>query len=498
MQFGVLNVAVILVYLAGMLGIGLYFARRQRTAEEYFLAGRSMPWLPVAMSMYASLTSATTYLALPGKAYSENISLVVVCLVSPALAPVLIFVFYPFYRRFRVTTSYEYIEMRFGRAARVTIAGLFLLARLGWLGLVIYAPALALSVVTGIPLAASILVMGALATAYTALGGLAAVLWTDVVQFVVLVGGAVWLAVSLLQNVDGGAAAIFAAAGEAGRLQVLSWRPRLTEMTGLVVFFSFFCQMMNDYGTDQVTVQRLLAVKEDRGVWKAILFNAGSDFVIIALLLFLGLGIFAFDHQGSFAYPDTFAPDQVIPYYIIHALPDGVAGLVIAAIFAAAMSSMDSGIHSMSTVIENDLLLAFRRDGPMPEARKVLIARAATVLLGALSTAMAFFVARIGGIIESFATFMSLFSAPILALFLLGILTRRGNFPGWLGGAAVAIAITAFLQRSTPLNWTYYFPVSFLLAFGIGYLLSRLWPAAPAPAHLTLAFSRNPGAGAPG
>ena len=267
MHFGLLNILVLVVYLAGMVGVGLYFARRQRTAEDYFLAGRNMPWLPVAMSMYASVTSAMTYLALPGKAYSENIALIVVCLVSPAVAPVLIFLFYPYYRRLRVTTSYEYIEHRFGPTARSTVASLFLLARLGWLGLVIYAPALALSVVTGIPMAASILGMGLLATLYTALGGLAAVLWTDVAQFLILVGGAVWLAVSLVLNVDGGLAAIFQAAGEAGRLQVVHLRPSLTEMTGLVVFLSFFLKMTNEYGTDQVTVQRLMAVRSDRGVW---------------------------------------------------------------------------------------------------------------------------------------------------------------------------------------------------------------------------------------
>ena len=152
MTFSPLNLVILAVYLTAMVLIGLRFAGRQKTGEDYFLAGRKMPWLPVAMSMFASLTSATTYLALPGKAYGENISLVVVCFVSPLLAPFLIFVFYPFYRRLRVTTSYEYLGARFGRRARVAASALFLLARLGWLGAVIYAPALALSTVSGLSL----------------------------------------------------------------------------------------------------------------------------------------------------------------------------------------------------------------------------------------------------------------------------------------------------------------------------------------------------------
>ena len=477
-MFGLVNTVVLALYLLTMLGVGLFFSRRQRTTEDYFLAGRNMPWFPVAMSMYASLTSATTYLALPGKAYSENIALLLVCLVSPCVAPVLIFLIYPFYRRLRATTSYEYIELRFGHPARLCTSAFFLLTRLGWLGTVIYAPALALTVVTDIPLWSCILFMGAMATTYTTLGGLAAVLWTDVVQFVTLVGGAIWIGVTLHTTVNGGVDGILQVAGAAGHTHIASWTLSLTETTGMMVVLCFFLQMTNDYGTDQVTVQRLMAIKKDTGVWKAIIFNAFSDLVIISLLLFIGLGIFAYYQQNGIAVGPNISPDQIMPHYIVGALPNGVSGLLIAAIFAAAMSSIDSGIHSMATVLEHDLLGA-------PKKESLLRVRCFILGLGAIATGLAFYVAQFKDIIKAFATIVSLFSAPILALFLIGMLTKRGSFPAWVLATIPAIGVTIWLQQ-TEINWTYYFPTSFTITFLGSLLLSHALPNKPIDPILTI------------
>ena len=481
-QFGTLNYTVLALYLLAMLGVGLFFARRQASTEMFFLGGRRLPWLAVAMSMYASLTSAVTYLGLPGTAYSENIALIVVCIMSPVVAPFILVLFYPLYHRLHVTSSYEYIAKRFGPAAHYGVAGLFILARLGWLGTVVYAPALAMSVVTGIPLWSCICMMGLLATAYTALGGLAAVVWTDVVQFIILIGGAVWVAASLVQGVEGGAPAIMELARETGRLHVADWTFDLFTISGPVVALSFFFQLMQDYGTDQVTVQRLMATGSLRKTVKSVVFNAFTDFFIIGLLLFIGLGLFAFFGQGGL--PETVTGDGAMPYYIIHHLPHGISGLLITAIFAAAMSSMDSGINSIATVIITDFRLK------VPSLSPITLARIITAVLGICATALAFYVSTIGGIIKAFASFMSLFSAPVLALFLLGVLTRRGNFYGWLAGLAVSVPATGWLQHSIEAHWVYFFPFSFLAAFLTALAASRLFKTEPAPRNLTL-FSRN-------
>ncbi len=464
-HFGTLNYTILILYLAGMIGVGLFFARRQNTAELFFLGGRKLPWLAVAMSMYASLTSTVTFLGIPGTAYSENIALVIVCIMSPIVAPVILLLFYPVYHRLQVTTSYEYIEKRFGPTARYGVAGLFILARLGWLGTVIYAPSMAMSIVTGIPLWSCICMMGLLATVYTALGGLAAVVWTDVIQFVILIGGAIWVAVSLVHGIDGGTETIITLAKETGRLHIADWKIDLFAMSGPIVAVSFFFQLMQDYGTDQVTVQRLMATGSLRKTVKAITFNAFTDCFVIGLLLFIGLGLFAFFQGGEL--PNSITGDQVMPYYIIHYLPQGISGLLITAVFAAAMSSMDSGINSIATVVLNDFAKSVEN--------KVKVARILTVILGILATALAFHVSTIGGIIKAFASFMSLFSAPVLALFLLGVLTKKGNCHGWLVGLAVSVPATLWLQKGIEAHWVYYFPFSFIIAFGTALLTSRFF-----------------------
>ena len=483
-HFGTLNYLILALYLAGMLGVGVFFSRKQDSAEMFFLGGRKLPWLAVAMSMYASLTSAVTYLGLPGTAYSENIALIIVCIMSPIVAPFILLLFYPLYHRLQVTTSYEYIEKRFGPSARYGVAGLFILARLGWLGTVVYAPAMALSIVTGIPLWSCICMMGLLATAYTALGGLAAVVWTDAIQFIILIGGAIWIGISLVNGVEGGTETIMALARDTGRLHIANWKLDLFAMSGPIVALSFFFQLMQDYGTDQVTVQRLMATGSLRKTVKSVAFNACTDFFIIALLLFIGLGLFAFFQHIEL--PDSVSSDQIMPYYIIHYLPQGISGLLITAVFAAAMSSMDSGINSIATVIINDFKKPLSITPHASRFSDVTLARSLTLALGVMATALAFYISTIGGIIKAFASFMSLFSAPVLALFLLGVLTRKGNVQGWLVGVAASVPATLWLQKIIEAHWVYFFPFSFLIAFGIALLASRFFKSPLSDSTLTV------------
>jgi SSS family transporter len=490
MEFGLLNTVILIAYMLAMVVIGVFFSGKQKTTEDYFLASRSLPWLPVAMSMYASVTSASTYLVLPAKAYSENVSLLVASIVSPLVAPLLIFVIYPVYRRMRVTTSYEYIGARFGLAARQAVAVLFVLARLGWLGTVLYAPSLAMHVTTGWSLAACILTLGVVATVYTVMGGLSAVVWTDVVQFLILVVGAFWVLGTLLCTVPGGAPAIWQAAAEAGRLKVfdLHLNAGSGSISGVFLHMSIWSvslhmvlNMCHEYGTDQVTVQRLMAVREDRGVTKAILFNAATDFVLTAVLLAIGLGLWAFYRQDAAGLPALPSADGILPYYIRHNLPAGIAGLVITAILAAAMSSVDSGLNSIATVLDSDLLGVWRkRHGS--EGGEIRVARGMTVVLGAIATGIAFVMADIGGILDGLSSVMSLFSAPVLVLFLLGMLWRRTAFVAWLGALVVSLPTVWYVNNRTPVDWSWRFPLAFVLTLVLTVVLTFVLPRARRPA----------------
>ncbi|MBN1816524.1 MAG: sodium/solute symporter [Sedimentisphaerales bacterium] len=492
MEFGTANTIVLGVYLGLMLLIGLLLAGRQKTTEEYFLAGRRMPWLVVAMSMFASMTSASTFLGVPGIAYEENVAIFFGVLISPIVAPILIFLIYPYYRRLNVSTSYEYIFLRYGQGARYVVSFLFILARLFWLGVVIYAPALAVSATTGIEISVAIFLMGVLATAYTVLGGLAAVLWTDMVQFLILVGGAVWMVVNLLKNVPGGYEQIMTMAREAGRLDVFSRPWDLTRMTAAAAAFSWFFVFLHDYGTDQVTVQRLIATRDMRRTGLAIVFNSISDCAINAILLLIGLGLLAYYQINSGILPEGMTRDQIMPFYIMHTLPPGVSGLVLTAVFAAAMSSMDSGINSISAVVVNDLVKPLR-GGLGAEAGYVRLARALTVVLGALATLAAFYAARIGSIVEAWSSFLSLFAGPILALFLWGILSCRVSFYNWIFGCVISFTFTVAIQNlgwvlgrfgvetSFQVHWVWYMPFSFLICLVITFLMRLIAPGPLAP-----------------
>lgn len=478
-EFGILNTAILITYLAGMVAIGLALAGRQKTTEDYFLAGRNMPWLAVGMSMFASLTSATTYMGVPGFAYGQNIAMIFGVAMSLVAAPILARLFYPVYRKHRVTTSYEFILLRYGPWARRAVSALFVLGRLGWLGIVIYAPAKAMSVASGMPLTLAIAAMGLLAVTYTVLGGLSAVIWTDVVQFVILLGGAVWLAGTLVTHVPGGLAQIAHVAAQAGKFDVFDWTD-LGKLTVLSATIGWFFLFLNDYGTDQVTVQRLLAVRTDAGVVKAIVFNAVNDLLINALLIFIGIGMFAYFKT----FPDRLDPaletDGILPFYIMHILPRGVSGLLVTGIFAAAMSSVDSGINSLSTVIVNDWIKPLRRAG-RGHGSDVALARWLTVILGIFATLAALYASRIGNIVQMWMNVMGLFAPPVLSIFVLGILTRGAHFRGWLVGACCGIALTVFLQRACA-GWLmpiWYFPISFFVTTATGYTVSRLWPCPP-------------------
>ncbi len=457
-NFSILNYCILGVYLAAMLGVGVLFARRNETAEQYFLAGRNMPWLVVAMSMFASLTSAVTFMGVPYIAFSDNLSIFLGVMVSPLVAPVLIKLFYPVYWRYKVTTSYDYIAIRFGKNARYCVSGLFVMARVGWLGTVIFAPATALHVAVGMPLSAAMLLMGALATAYTLLGGLKAVLWTDVVQFIILIGGAIWIAVSLTQEF--GFSGIIAHGVQAGKFDIFNWDIDFTKMTATAAIVSYFLIFMQDYGTDQISVQRLVSVKSYRGLTGAIVFNSGMDVIVNAVLLFIGLGLFI-KYQSANALPEGIKEVAILPYYIVTALPNGISGLVITGIFAAAMSSMDSGLNSVSTAVINDFIEPISGK-KFADKSKIASGRTLTLILGVMATGMAFYAAGIGHIVAAWSSFMGLFSAPVLAIFVLGLLVKRAQFGHWLIGAIPAIALVLYLRSFTSTHWVYYFPVSFI------------------------------------
>ena len=410
-SFGALNYAILFVYMAAMLYMGIRLAGKQEDTEDLFLGGKKLPWLAVGMSFFASLFSAISYMGAPGVVYAENASAAVGVGLFVITVPLLVMIFYPFYRKLRVTTTYQYIGMRYGRGARVAVSVLFLLARLGWLSVVIYAPAVALSTVCGLDLSLSIALMGVIAIAYTAIGGLAAVVWTDAAQFVILTGALVWVIFSVGHNVPGGVPEILAVAKSADKMGVYDWTLNIFKLTAVSILINDFLSLMTDLGTDQVAVQRVLGVKDFKGVLRCTVFGGVSGAVINFMLIFAGLGLFAYFQ----AFPERLAAgisaDRVLPFYIIKAMPAGVSGLVITGIFAAAMSSVSAGTNSVVTVIFNDLIKPNRR-GQRDSAYDLRLSRWLTCLVGAVCIGMAFYATALGGIVKAVTGFLGMFSGP--------------------------------------------------------------------------------------
>ena len=464
LEFGFINYIVILFYLIVVILVGIFFTKKSKTLDDFFLGGRKVSWIAVGMSMFASVTSATTIIAVPALIFYQNTSFLIFGFSSICVAPIIIKIFYKKYHHSNVITSYQFIHKRYGSLAKIFTASLYVLFRLAWLGLVIYAPSIAINLATGIPLIYGIIIIGIFATLYTTVGGLSAVIYTDVIQFIVLLIGSIWILFSLLTSIDGNFLTIVNDGYLAQKFDVFNWRD-LSILSIPLVGIHFFFQLMYDYGTDQITVQRMMSTGSLKNTKKAIIFNAISDFIIISLLILIGLGLYSF-YKTNFL-PEIINGDKILPYYILTQLPIGISGLLIAAIFAAAMSSLDSGLNTLTTVLMNDLKI-FKN-------KSLLNAKKLTIGLGLISIFSAYIMVKSDDLlIENFYNFMSLFCAPILSLFLIGVLTKYACFKGWIVGLIFSLIITIYLKKCAVINVIYLFTSSFLVCTFISLLFSYL------------------------
>ena len=477
-------------YFAVVIGLALALSGKQKDTSSYFLANRNMPWVAVSLSVVASLLSALTYLGAPAVAYRENAALMLGLPAALLAAPLVICLFFPIYRRLNVTSIYEYVGARFGSRARYAASFLQILQIQGWMGIALYAPALALSTVTGLNLWSAIVVMGLVATTYTTLGGMAAVIWTDVVQFLILALGAVLITLSLSERVPRGIGQIMEMASANDKLPLLDLSFSFSELNGLAVVVCYFIIAFNQYGSSQVTVQRLLSVRTFSGMVKALILDHVLEIIIVGLLYFIGLGLFAYFSLFPERLADGIGGDRILPFYIVHALPAGLSGLIIAAIFAAAMSTVDSGIHSMSTLILVDFVEPLRKT--TLEARWSLeVARGLTIALGLVATLAGLLVSQTEGILKAISIVGGYLGAPVTALFLLGVLTRRAHFWGWLiGTCLVTIPLQFYIQNYTDTHWVFFGPVAIVSCFTVSYpfslILARFWHLEPASREHTV------------
>ncbi len=461
---------VIVVYLGGVVAAGLWFGRKEEDMEDYFLGGRQIPWVAALLSMVATEISAATFLGAPEQGYVRDLTYLQFGIGSILARFALAFLFMGLFYRLRLYTVYGYLSHRFGFPTKNACAGTFLLGRFFAGGSRLFIASLAVKVVTGMDLAWAIVLLGAISIAYTLFGGIKAVIWTDVIQALVLAGGACISILFLLDDIPLSFPEILASLREAHKFRLLdtAWRDGAGNLRLFSNAFHFlpailggFFLTMATHGTDQAMIQRLLTCKDSfRGKLSMVM----SGFLGIGVTcLFLAVGMLLFVYASNLSEGDPMLGiaseleasgrnGNFFLYYIIHSLPAGVSGIIIASVVAAAMSSIDSELNAMSATFTNDFYLPYFN--PKASNRQAMrVARLSTMVCGIFLIAVGVLIADFyrknpqTDLLSIALGVMTLFYGGLLGIFLLGVLTRtRGNNATNISGLAVSTLLIIFIS----------------------------------------------------
>jgi SSS family transporter len=464
-----LDLLIIAAYLAGITAFGLRFRKSQRSLRDYFLADRNVPWWAIALSIVAAETSTLTIISIPGLAFDTNLGFLQVVLGYLLARVIISLLFIPQYFRGEMFTAYQLIDRRFGRTLHSLTAGLFLLTRAAAEGVRVFAVSIVVAIAIGTGDLASIAIITALTMLYTFEGGLTAVIWTDVVQMVIYVGGTLVGFFTILHAVPGGWPAIRSIADAAGKFRVFDFSPSLsrtyTFWAGLIggTFLT-----MASHGTDQLMVQRLLAARNERQSKAALLGSGVAILFQFGLFLLVGVMLFVFYRTHGIQPPTS--SDRIFPTFIVEYMPHGISGLLIAAILAAAMSNLSAALNSLSSTSIVDFYL--QRNPSASDGRRVAISRAATIVWALVLFALALLSRRGGRVVEVGLSIASVAYGALLGVFLLGLLTRRANQRGAIAGMLCGLVVELYVWRGTRTPWTWYVVIGTLVTFCIGYAAS--------------------------
>src|SRR6204780_467696 len=466
-----LDFAIIALYLAGITLFGLRFRKKQRTLRDYFLAGRDIPWWAIALSIVAAETSTLTIISIPGLAYDTNLTFLQVVMGYVIGRVIISLLLLPQYFRGELYTAYQLIERRFGPELRTVTAGLFLLTRAAAEGVRVYAVSIVVAIALGTGEVSSIAIITILTLIYTFEGGLAAVIWTDVVQTAIYVGGTLVGLWTLLPLVPGGWSAIHAAAAAAGKLQVFDFTPSLwipyTFWAGVIGGTAFTTA---SHGTDQLFVQRLLAARGQKQAALALISSGIAILFQFALFLMVGVMLWAYYRVPSATFGK---PDRIYPTFIVKQMPHGISGLLIAAILAAAMSNLSAALNSLSSSAILDFYVRFRPQSD--ERNRMHLSRLATFFFAIVLFCLAVLsLHKAGRVVEVGLQIASVAYGALLGVFLLGVLTRKANQRGATVGMLLGFSTELYLWCCTRVPWTWWVVIGAMVTFGIGYAASAL------------------------
>ena len=495
--------------------MGFYFAHRQKDSSTYFTGSGRVPAWAVGISIFATLISSVTFLAYPGAAYSSNWVLLVQGLMVPIVLLTLIGVIVPLYRSIIKLSTYEYFERRFGAGARYYSSVAFVLTHFTKMGSVFYLVSMALAAFMNLNIYLVVAVLALAIIILTLLGGMEAIIWMDVVQGFLLIGGGLLCITFLLFGVGTpyGPSEIVGTAWAAGKIDVGPYDWNFVETTFWVMVFNGIFYALQKYGTDQTIVQRYLTAKNDHEAKKAAFIGVFLSVPVWTMFMLVGSLLWAYyqlSPDPAVIDPDTGAQllkaDAVFPHFISTQLPLGIRGLIIAAIAAAAISSLDSDLNCISAIAVQDYLVKLRPS--MSDRQKLNAGRWAVIIasLGVIAIAVAYVQTHGGSVLETIFAFYAIFSAGIVGIFLLGLFSRRANKKGLYVGLIACILFTAYATLTSPMkmpdgskhalidlgSWNFTHSkymlgvYSHLIVLVVGYLASFLFPSDKADEKLTI------------
>lgn len=467
-------------YVAVMIAIGAWANRLQTDTEAYFVGNRNMRWWAAGLSIIATSFSAASILGVPGYAYTSDMWYLQYQLGDLLAAVIVAVLFIPFFHRVRgLTTAYEYLELRFDLKTRLLGSTLFSLTVLLRAGTLLFGAALLFSavvptdVIPGLSgVEEAVVVFGVIAIVYTVMGGISAVIWTDVIQFSIMSLGIIASMAVVVIETPGGWPAAFAEAGQLGKLDVLHTEEPLGGTGLLTAIFGYGLLALSLFGTNQQPVQRYMTVRKPGDAQRALLLGVGAGALGVLLSLLLGVFLFLFYQHFPELLPAGLTADQVMPHFVRTQVPPVLTGALVAAVFAAAMSSLDSALNSLAAALTVDFLHRFKPD--VPESRRLLFAKIVVITAGVLGIGIGIYSARAEALlIDLILTFMGYFAGGLLGLFLLGMLTRRTNghgaFVGAIAGTLVVLMVSENDFRLPRLyEWFDFEPIPFIWSTAVG------------------------------
>jgi SSS family solute:Na+ symporter len=472
-----LDIAIIIVYLAGITAFGLRFRKRQRSLKDYFLADRDIPWWAIMLSIVAAETSTLTIISIPGVAYRGDLTFLQVVFGYVIGRFVIAGILIPHYFRGDLYTAYQLMERRFGKRLRSLTATLFLVTRAAAEGVRVFAVAIVVRITLGAALTRfsdlqrdviAIAIVTILTLIYTFEGGMAAVIWTDVVQMFIYVGATIVGFVTLLHLVPGGWSTVSAMASSADKFRIFDFTPDFMKV------YTFWAGLIGgaflttaSHGTDQLIVQRLLAARSERQSKLALITSGFAVLFQFAMFLLVGVLLWAYystthPHWGSF--------DDIFPTFVVQHMPHGVSGLLIAAILAAAMSNLSAALNSLSSSSIVDFYVRFRPG--TSEAQRMRLSRVSTIIWAGILFALAIASRHIKVVVEVGLAIAGVAYGALLGVFLLGVLTKRANERGTMVGMFFGFVTNLCIWQFTAIPWTWYVPLGVAMTFSVGYVAS--------------------------